>query len=89
MGRDQRTVAVSWREQRANCEVVERIETGERPIDALSPWPDLTILRIPDGEFVVGSGGPGQLTQKLRSKLVDRLPHDDPGFTALRTWLQR
>jgi branched-chain amino acid aminotransferase len=24
-----------------------------------------------DGEFTIGSGGPGQLTQKLKARLVD------------------
>jgi len=32
----------------------------------------------PDGEFTIGSGGPGQLTQKLKARLVAIQPAEAP-----------
>ena len=55
-----------WRADAASGKLVETFACGTAAVVT----PVGRVTDPVDGEFVIGSGGPGQLTQKLRAKLV-------------------
>ncbi|MFC3173777.1 branched-chain amino acid aminotransferase [Novosphingobium bradum] len=64
--REERYSIDQWREDAASGRLVETFACGTAAV--VTP-----VGRVTDpvkGEFVIGSGGPGQLTQKLRARLV-------------------
>jgi branched-chain amino acid aminotransferase len=64
--REERYSLDQWREDAASGRLVETFACGTAAV--VTP-----VGKVTDpvkGEFVIGSGGPGQLTQKLRAKLV-------------------
>jgi len=63
--REERYALDQWRDDAASGRLVETFACGTAAV--VTP-----VGRVAgrDGEFTIGSGGPGQLTQKLRSRLV-------------------
>ncbi|WP_374527340.1 branched-chain amino acid aminotransferase [Novosphingobium sp.] len=64
--REERYSLDAWREDAASGKLVEAFACGTAAV--VTP-----VGKVADhgGEFVIGSGGPGQLTQKLKARLVD------------------
>ena len=54
-----------WREDAASGKLVETMACGTAAV--VTP---VGTVAGPDGEFTIGGGGPGQITTKLRDKLV-------------------
>ncbi|MFX5945293.1 branched chain amino acid aminotransferase, partial [Acinetobacter baumannii] len=54
-----------WRADAASGQLVETVACGTAAV--VTP---VGTVADSDGAFTIGSGGPGQLTQKLRSRLV-------------------
>ncbi len=54
-----------WRVDAASGDLVEVFACGTAAVVAA-----VGKVAGPDGEFIIGSGGPGQLTQKMRARLV-------------------
>jgi len=63
--REERYSLDQWREDAASGKLVETFACGTAAV--VTP---VGKVAGPDGEFVIGSGGPGQVTQKLRNRLV-------------------
>ncbi|MCC6827112.1 MAG: branched-chain amino acid aminotransferase [Novosphingobium sp.] len=63
--REERYSLDQWREDAASGRLVETFACGTAAV--VTP---VGKVAGHDGEFVIGSGGPGQLTQKLKSRLV-------------------
>ena len=63
--REERYSLDQWREDSASGKLVETFACGTAAV--VTP---VGKVAGHDGEFVIGSGGPGQLTQKLKSRLV-------------------
>ncbi|MFT4026794.1 MAG: branched-chain amino acid aminotransferase [Novosphingobium sp.] len=64
--REERYSIDQWREDAASGKLVEAFACGTAAV--VTP---IGKVAGHDGEFIVGSGGPGQLTQKLKARLVD------------------
>lgn len=64
--REERYSIDQWRDDAASGQLVETFACGTAAV--VTP-----VGRVAgrDGEFTIGSGGPGQLTQKLKARLVD------------------
>ena len=63
--REERYSLDQWREDAASGKLVETFACGTAAVGT-----PVGKVCGDDGEFVIGSGGPGQLTQKLKAKLV-------------------
>ena len=63
--REERYALDQWRDDAANGKLIETFACGTAAV--VTP---VGKVADGDGEFVIGSGGPGQLTQKLRQRLV-------------------
>lgn len=55
-----------WREDAASGKLLETFACGTAAVVT-----SVGKVRSSDGEFIIGSGGPGQLTERLRRRLVD------------------
>lgn len=64
--REERYSIDQWRADAASGKLVETFACGTAAVVT----PVGRVTDPVDGEFVIGSGGPGQLTQRLRSRLV-------------------
>jgi branched-chain amino acid aminotransferase len=64
--REERYSIDQWRDDAASGQLVETFACGTAAV--VTP---VGKVAGRDGEFVIGSGGPGQLTQKLKARLVD------------------
>lgn len=63
--REERYALDQWRDDAASGKLIETFACGTAAV--VTP---VGKVADGDGEFVIGSGGPGQLTQKLRQRLV-------------------
>ena len=63
--REERYSFAQWREDAQSGRLVECFACGTAAV--VTP---VGKVADPDGEFTVGSGGPGQLTEKLKARLV-------------------
>jgi len=63
--REERYALDQWRDDAASGKLIETFACGTAAV--VTP---VGKVADADGEFVIGSGGPGQLTQKLRQRLV-------------------
>jgi len=63
--REDRYSLDQWRADAASGQLLETFACGTAAV--VTP---VGKVAGPDGEFVIGSGGPGQITQKLRNRLV-------------------
>jgi branched-chain amino acid aminotransferase len=64
--REERYAIDQWRADAASGKLIETFACGTAAVVT----PVGRVTDPVDGEFVIGSGGPGQLTQKLRQRLV-------------------
>jgi branched-chain amino acid aminotransferase len=64
--REERYSIDQWRADAASGKLVETFACGTAAV--VTP---VGKVAGHDGEFTIGSGGPGQLTQKLKARLVD------------------
>jgi branched-chain amino acid aminotransferase len=64
--REERYSIDQWRADAASGELVETFACGTAAVVT-----SVGMVAGRDGEFTIGSGGPGQLTQKLKARLVD------------------
>jgi branched-chain amino acid aminotransferase len=64
--REERYSIDQWRDDAASGQLVETFACGTAAV--VTP---VGKVASHDGEFTIGSGGPGQLTQKLKARLVD------------------
>lgn len=64
--REERYSIDQWRDDAASGQLVETFACGTAAV--VTP---VGKVAGREGEFVIGSGGPGQLTQKLKARLVD------------------
>ena len=63
--REERYAIDQWRADAATGKLVEAFACGTAAV--VTP---VGTVASPDGEFTIGSGGPGQTTQRLRDRLV-------------------
>ena len=63
--REERYSLDQWREDAASGKLIEAFACGTAAV--VTP---VGKVAGTDGEFVIGSGGPGQLTQKLKARLT-------------------
>ncbi len=64
--REERYSIDQWRDDAASGQLVETFACGTAAV--VTP---VGKVAGRDGEFTIGSGGPGQLTEKLKARLVD------------------
>lgn len=79
--REQRYAIDQWRDDATSGKLVEAFACGTAAVVT-----SVGSVHSSEGSFTIGAGGPGQITQQLRSRLVDiqRGTAPDP-----HGWLQR